>query len=93
MGAQELESRALEIARLSNFKSSRHRASYVEALLLPYQMIFIHIELVADVLVNLPVRQQNESTLEGMGFGEGFRIFGPVGAFSLPVLVPVEGGA
>ena len=44
-------------------------------LLLPHEMIFIDIELVADVLVNLPVRQQNESTLEGMGFGEGFRIF------------------
>jgi len=43
--------------------------------LLADQVLRVHIELVADVLVNLPVREERKSPVKRMRFCEGFRIF------------------
>ena len=43
--------------------------------LFPGQVLCVDVELVADVLVNLPIGEQREGPVEGVGFGERLGVF------------------
>ena len=43
--------------------------------LFPYQMVRIHVELIADVFMDFPVREQGVRAIKSVGLGEGLGIF------------------